>query len=161
MSKVKPSPAAINQHLQTLVETPRRLHALSEGLSDEILASPPGSKDWSAVEVLAHMRSCSDLWSYSIFAMLAADSPTLALLDARRWVKTTKYATLGFRRLLLAFSLDREDLFAVVNGLPESAWARSADIGGRKHTVFSQFRRMALHETEHLMQIEQLVSRIV
>jgi hypothetical protein len=37
------------------------------------------------VEILAHLRACDDLWSHSIYAMLAQDNPALPLLDERRW----------------------------------------------------------------------------
>ncbi len=109
------------------------------------------------MEILAHLRSCSDIWSYSILAMLAESSPALALLDPRKWAKAAGYPALGFHRSLEAFTLDRRELIAVLQGLEPEQWLRDADIGGRRHTVFSQARRMALHEAEHLSQFEAVV----
>jgi hypothetical protein len=37
-------------------------------------------------------------------------------------------------------------------------WARSATIKERQHTVFSQARRLALHEEGHCGQIEELAT---
>jgi len=41
--------------------------------------------------------------------------------------------------------------------LPFEAWERSAIIFERKHTIFTQTRRMAKHEMAHLEQIENLL----
>src|SRR5262249_45036243 len=94
--------------------------------------------------------------THSIYAMLAEESPKLALLDERRWAKATGYVRLKFRPSLRAFILQREELLDVLQKLPFDAWSRKADIGGRNHTVFSQARRMALHEIEHCVQLETL-----
>jgi hypothetical protein len=158
MARTVPTAAEIQRHQQALEDTPRRLGKLAKGHTDKALAAPPGLRAWSPVDILAHLRACSDLWTHSIYAMLAERSPSLALLDERRWAKTARYADAGFRRSLTAFTLEREALCTVLAGLGENDWGRDGTIGGRRHTVFSQCRRMALHEAEHLDQIEKLVS---
>src|SRR5262245_13593108 len=97
MPKLISTPKEIAKYCSMLEETPRRIAALTEGLSEERLHWSPGKKDWSVVDILAHIRSCEELWSYSIYAMLAENSPTLALLDERRWAKAAQYATLDFQ----------------------------------------------------------------
>jgi hypothetical protein len=42
----------------------------------------------------------------------------------------------------------------VLRLLDEAGWAKTANIAGQTHSVFSQARRMALHEGEHCEQIE-------
>ncbi len=154
---LKPTPSEIEKHLKILEETPSRLAAATSSLSEARLSAPPlHAKGWSAVENLAHVRACADIWTYSIYAMLAEESPKLALLDERRWAKATGYARLRFRPSLRAFVLQREELLDVLQRLTLEAWARQADIDGRRHTVFSQARRMARHELEHCAQIEAL-----
>jgi hypothetical protein len=146
------TPAALEKVLASLAETPPRLAALSAGQADGTLAQPPGAKAWSPLEVLAHLRGCADLWTYSIYAMLAESEPALPLLDERRWARAAGYARLPFSASLQTFSLARAELLAVLRGLPFEAWERSASIEGRRHTVFTQTRRMALHEQEHWRQ---------
>ncbi len=60
---------------------------------------------------------------------------------------------------LQVFSLQRENLLRVLKALPFVAWERSAIIFERKHTVFTQTRRMAKHEEEHVEQIASLLRR--
>jgi hypothetical protein len=152
--------AEIQDYVAMLDETIQRISALTDGLTDEQLATAPGKKEWSVVEILAHVRGCNDVWTYSIYAMLAEANPILPDVDERRWAKATRYASLGFQQSFQAFSLSHAELLHVLRDLPEATWERTCDIGGRKHTVFSQVRRMALHEQEHWAQIEQTLQRL-
>lgn len=149
----KITPAEIQTHLDTLTQTPRYLAGYAAKRSNVQLHAAPGPKAWSAVEVLAHLRGCAEVWTFSIYAMLAEDTPQLALPDERRWAKTLHYSELDFRQSLRVFSLQRTELLVVLRALPPEAWSRAAVIAGRKHTVFSQARRMALHEAEHCGQL--------
>lgn len=142
-------------YIATLAETPRRIAACTQGLSDDLLARPPVPKAWSVQEILAHLRACADLWTFSIYAMLVADQPELADIHPRQWSKGLAKAEPGFQEAFQRFVLEREQLIRVLVGLAPEAWERSAQIGKRRHTVFSQVRRMALHEGEHCAQIEE------
>ncbi|MBN1452950.1 MAG: DinB family protein [Anaerolineales bacterium] len=52
----------IEQILAILGETPSRLVILSAGLSSAQLHTAPEPGEWSASEILAHLRACSDVW---------------------------------------------------------------------------------------------------
>ena len=54
-------------------------------------------KAWSVNDILAHLRSCADVWGGSIEAMLAQDKPTLPYRHPRQWIKKTNYPNLLFR----------------------------------------------------------------
>ena len=49
------------QVLTLLAETPPRLAALTADLSPEALQTRPTPEEWSANEVLAHLRTCADV----------------------------------------------------------------------------------------------------
>lgn len=144
-----------------LEETIRRISALTGELTDEQLALSPGKREWSAVEILAHVRACNDVWTYSIYAMLSEDNPALPLLDERRWAKVTRYSTLGFHQSFQAFTMSRRELLHILRALSEASWQRVCNIGGRTHNVFSQVRRMALHEQEHCEQMEKMLNKLL
>jgi hypothetical protein len=160
MPRLKFTEQELQECLALLEETIARIAALTGGLTDAQLATPPGKKEWSVVEILAHVRGCNDVWTHSIYAMLSEYNPILADIDERRWAKATRYATLGFQQSFAAFSLSHAELLRVLHDLPEAAWERTCDIGGRKHSVFSQVRRMALHEQKHWAQIEATLQRL-
>lgn len=152
----KITPAEIQKHRQLLEATLTRIEVVTTGQDETALSYAPDKKTWSVVEILAHLRGCADLWTYSIYATLTENEPTLPLIDERNWAKTVRYATLTFSLSFQTFQLQRHDLLRVLHQLPEEAFHRSGMIGDRRHTVFSQMRRMALHEAEHCDQIEAL-----
>jgi len=145
------------KYLKLIGETPHRIVLASDKLNDARLKFKPDKKSWSANDILAHLRSCSDVWTYSIYAMLAENGPMLPDINERKWGKVTRYSELPFAESFQAFSLQRENLLRVLKSLPFESWERSAIIFGRKHTVFTQTRRLAKHETEHIEQIEELL----
>jgi hypothetical protein len=154
MPRIKITPAEIEKYLALLAATPERIAALTAGLDEARLRWSPSKKDWSVVEILAHLRACETVWTFSIYAMLSENNPALPLLDERRWAKAARYADASFADSFQQFSLKRAELLNALRHLPEEAWSRSATIEGRTHTVFSQSRRMALHEQEHAAQLE-------
>lgn len=154
---MNPNQPDIDKYLAILTENPRRIVTCTAGAGEATLRQQPGQRQWSIVEILAHIRACQELWSFSIYAMLSETQPSLPLLDERRWAKVTRYATLPFNDSFQAFLLRRIELTNVLRNLSFEDWARSADIGGRSHTIFSQVRRMAFHELEHVEEIEILL----
>lgn len=157
---MKITPAEIEKYLVMLEALPETITAKTEGLSETHLRWSHGKKDWSIVDVLAHLRSCAEIWSFSMYAMLTENNPTLPLLDERRWAKAARYATFEFEHSFQLFCAQRRELLAVLKALEFESWARSANIESRNHTVFSQARRMALHENEHLDQIQALLDSL-
>src|SRR6266498_1437269 len=154
---MKATPPEIEKYLKDLKETPRQLSILTKGVDTVRLQARPDKKSWSANDILAHLRSCADIWAHSIYAMLAENAPVPPDINERKWAKTTGYAVVPFPESFQAFSLQRENLLRVLKDLPFESWERSAIIFGRKHTVFTQARRLAKHESEHIEQIESLL----
>lgn len=157
---MKATPAKIEQYLAALAENPQKIARAVKGVDDARLRSRAGDKAWSVNEILAHVRSCADLWTHSIYAMLAETEPVFSDINERKWARVTGYAELSFAVSFQAYNLQRESLLRVLRDLPFEAWERSALIFERKHTVFTQTRRMAKHEVEHIEQIENLLPSV-
>jgi hypothetical protein len=154
---MKATPPEKEKYLTILSDTARRLEQAVKGQDDASLQFKANKTSWSVNEILAHLRACADLWTHSIYAMLAENEPTFSDINERKWAKVTKYAELPFRESFQAFSLQRENLLRVLKALPIEAWERSAIIFERKHTIFTQTRRLAKHEIDHIEQIENLL----
>ena len=157
---MKATPSEINKYLVRLSETPQRIVQAVDDMDPARLQQRVDAKSWSANDILAHLRSCADLWTHSIYAMLAEMEPQFSDIDERKWAKITRYVELPFEESFQAFSLQRKNLLRVLQELPFESWERSAIIFGRKHTVFTQTRRMAKHEAEHIEQLESLLQEI-
>ncbi|HEY7125747.1 MAG TPA: DinB family protein [Ktedonobacterales bacterium] len=151
------------QVLILLAETPQRLAALTTDLSPEALQTKPTSGGWSANDVLAHLRSCADVWGNCIRTIIAQDHPTLRAVNPRTWIKKTDYDTLDFQTSLAAFDAQRAELLAALKPLAREDWLRSATVKGAgkvlERTILTYGRWLARHEQPHLKQIERLVKQ--
>ena len=151
------TPAEIESVLKLLAQTPRSIRSVSSGQAPARLHFTANEQAWSANDVLAHLRSCADVWGKTIQAMLAQDNPTLPHVSPRSWIRKTDYRERVFRSSFQAFVKQRDELLNALRRLTLEDWTRAALIKGREHTVFSQARRMALHEHEHCGQIEAVL----
>ena len=154
---MKASSADIEKFVRILSETPLRVSRAITGVDQARLQAKADKRSWSVNDILAHLRSCADLWTHSIYAMLAENEPVFSDINERKWAKVARYTELPFHDSFQVFSLQRGSLLRVLKALPFEAWERSAIIFERKHTVFTQTRRMAKHEQEHCEQIESLL----
>jgi hypothetical protein len=156
------SPLPIEQVLILLAEAPRRIAAVTGGLTSDQLHAAPNRDEWSANDVLAHLRACADVWGNYMLAMLAEDAPTLRGVNPRVWIRKTDYLELEFRASLRAFARQRADLLAVLELLPPEGWSRVAMVIGAgrpfERTVLYYAQWLARHERPHVKQIERIVN---
>lgn len=157
---MKATPAEIQKYLILLEETPHRISSATQSEDKAHLQYRPDRKSWSVNDILAHLRACADLWTHSIYAMLAENEPAFSDINERKWAKVARYAELPFAESFQAFTFQRQNLLRVLKELPFESWERSAIIFERRHTVFTQTRRMGKHESEHVRQIEELLKQI-
>ncbi len=151
----------IEQVLSLLAKTPPRLEALTAGLAPAQLQTAPSDDEWSANDVLAHLRASADVWGGCIAAILAEEHPTLRAVNPRTWIHQTDYRELEFRPSLRAFAAQRAELLAVLEPLPPAGWSRAATVTGAgktlERTVLFYARWLAEHERPHVKQIERIV----
>src|SRR5690242_3040738 len=103
---------------------------MTAGLTPVQLHTSPAQDEWSANEVLAHLRACADMWGNSIVAILAQDKPTLRAVNPRTWIEKTDYLEQKFQPSLRAFAAQRTDLLEVLEPLGPEGWSRAATVTG-------------------------------
>lgn len=152
----------IEQNLTMLAAAPSRLADLTEGLSPAQLLTPLEPGEWSARDVLAHLRACADMWGKCIAAILSEDRPTIKAVNPTTWIKKTNYREQEFQPSLQAFAAQRAELLAVLKPLAPEAWSRTATVTGvgkpRERTVSTYAQWLANHERPHIKQIERIVN---
>jgi hypothetical protein len=157
-------PLTIEQNLSLLAATPSRLAGLTKGLLPAQLATPPEAGEWSARDVLAHLRAGSDMWGRYIVQILSEARPTIRAVNPTTWIKQTNYREQGFRPSLRGFTQQRAVLLAVLEALPPEAWSRSAMVTGagkpRERTVHTYAQWLANHEQVHLRQIGRIADTL-
>lgn len=152
------------QILAQLNATPASIAALTADLSPLQLQIAPAAGEWSANDVLAHLRACADMWGSCIARMIAEEHPTLRAINPRSWIKKTNYRKLEFMPSLRAFTQQRAELLAVLEPLPREQWLRAATVTGAgkvlERTVFTYARWLARHERPHIKQIERIANAV-
>ena len=145
--------------IDVLAASPARLSAVGAGPA---LDRRPSPQEWSAGEVLAHLRSCGEVWGGCIRRILSEDVPTIRAVDPRTWVETTDFAQRSWDEHLAAFTASRADLLAVLRGLAPVDWERRGRVVGAgrpvERTVLSYGERLAAHERPHVRQVERAAS---
>ena len=152
----------IEKVLTLLAETPPRIVALTANLNTDQLHTPLHPDEWSARDVLAHLRSCGDVWSDCIVTILNEDRPTIRAINPRTWITRTDYHQQAFQRLLDAFLKRRTELLAILEPLPPPDWFRSATVTGAgktlERTVLFYAKWLAEHERSHIKQFKQIAN---
>ena len=150
------------QVLSLLTETPTRIGSATDGLSSKSLRAAPAPGEWSTNEVLAHLRSCADVWGAYMARILVEDHPTIRASSPRAEVNRKDYPELDFKKSFRAFAKQRADLLGVLASLSPQQWSRSATVTGagrpRQSTVHSYAQRLAIHERAHVKQIERAIA---
>jgi hypothetical protein len=149
--------------MQLLRETPDKLTALSRDLSEERFHEPLGIGERSFIQVLAHLINCETLSSEAIYLALLADEPLLANIHAERDLgKLLRFDLSPFPELMTYFKLRRTVLLRVLEPLTGAQWSRTVRENGkqRKESVYWRARGQALHELEHLQDLETKLAKI-
>ncbi|HYJ61765.1 MAG TPA: DinB family protein [Actinomycetota bacterium] len=156
----KPLPP-VDELLDLLRTHPVRLAELTDGLPERRLRTPPARDEWSAVEILAHLRSCSDMWGRAIEEILAGDHPTIRAINPRTWVEETDYREQAFAPSFHSFTRQRTELLRTLDSLASEDWERAATVTGAgkplELTVHRYADRLAIHERAHVTQIARIV----
>ncbi len=150
--------------LALLAATPERIAAQTDGLTAVQLKTAPGENEWSINDVLAHLRSCADMWGGSVTTILAEDHPTIRAINPLTWIKQTNYLDLEFQPSFAAFTTQRADLLSVLEALPPDGWSRSTTVTGAGkpliRTVMTYASWLANHERSHVKQIGRLADEM-
>ncbi|MFZ0178476.1 MAG: DinB family protein [Candidatus Dormiibacterota bacterium] len=150
----------IEQVLSQLAETAPRIAEHTAGLPPAQMRTRSSHDEWSANDVLAHLRACADVWGGCIMLTINEDAPTLRAVNPRTWIKKTDYVELEFRPSLRAFATQRADLLAILEPLPREGWSRAASVTGAgkllERTVLFYAQWLARHERAHVKQIERI-----
>jgi hypothetical protein len=158
------TPRTNDEILTMLAATPSRLADLTESLPPAQLLASPAPGEWSARDVLAHLRACADMWGKCIAEILSQDMPTIKAVNPTTWIKKTDYGEQEFIPSLQAFTAQRNGLLAVLEPLAPEAWSREATVTGAGkpliRTVYTYAQWLANHERPHIKQIERIVNTL-
>lgn len=152
---VEPYPTA--KLLQVLSDSVSQIRAATTAVASSRLHAAPAPGEWSANEVLAHIRACADVRGGSINTILDEDEPVIRAINPLTWIKSTNYLEIGFGESFEAFARQRTELLARLEALDASDWLRAATVVGAgkplRRTVQHYADWVARHERPHVRQL--------
>lgn len=150
--------------LTLLAAGPKRIATLTTGLTPVQAQTRPEPEEWSVNEILAHLRSCADVWGNCIRTILAQTTSTLKAVNPTTWIHQTDYSQQDFSRSLQAFTTQRAELLTVLEPLTPEEWSRSVIVTGAgkplERTVFFYAQWLARHERTHFKQFDKTVKAV-
>jgi hypothetical protein len=153
--------ANIDRVSAILSDSPGWIERLSQDLTDEQLCAPLNDGERSFIETLAHLINSEARTSEAIYLALLVDEPQLVPVHSeRQWGKLLRFDLLSYAELLAYFKTRRAVLLQVLAGLDDDQWARAVREAGkqRQESVYWKARALALHELEHLTDLEAKLS---
>ncbi|MGC8499349.1 MAG: DinB family protein [Acidimicrobiales bacterium] len=148
--------AEVGLLVDILSQTPGRLHC-----SSRPRRTAPSGGEWSAVEVVSHLRCCADVWGGAIATILNRDESVLRARNPLTWAHTTDYLRRSYRDNCESFAGQRAALLEQLGTLTPHQWSQHITVTGagapRERSVTDYVRRLALHERSHWRQVARLV----
>lgn len=171
MARVYPQPAIPERYalalgvcdpIESQRKAPKRMRKLVKGLSNKQLARRPLEGKWSIKEVLAHLADGEVVLGARVRFIAAMDRPQIVGYDQDAFVRNLRYDELDAEQLLDAFAAMRALNVALLERLPDEAFARAGLHSERGEESLSTMVHMyAGHDRIHEQQIAQLRDSLV
>ena len=145
----------VDNVLERLSDVPLRIaHAVAR-LSAAEKHTALLNREWSAADILAHLRASDDIMAYRIYVILVRDNPALSAYDERRWAEIAGYAQADFESSLKTYTLRRTELVKMLSRVAFDDWKRCG-VHEVKRTIslLDVATSLLEHEEEHCLQLE-------
>ena len=167
---------AVDSLLGRLGETPRELVGALEGKPEHELLRRPDAQNWSATEIICHLRDVEELFQVRFHTILAVHEPTIFVLgasaselapwrvggalghplDPARWAEERQYSRNDPHEALAAFARRREDVLTLLRSLTAEDWQRVGVHPARgRLTLRGWVSSLAGHDDNHLDQLRR------
>jgi uncharacterized damage-inducible protein DinB len=143
-------------HLARLARTVDDYAAAIEGASDTELSRRPDGKNWSAKEVMCHMRDIEEAFMARFQVIMAMNDPQLLPPEPDRWAAERQYLRNDTAEALAAFRKRRAESLQFLHGLGADQWKRGGTHATRGRMTLDDFvGLMAGHDDNHLDQLKR------
>jgi DinB superfamily len=152
----------LDQLMALLEATAPRIAELTSSLKPAQLHLPSDG-EWSANDVLAHLRACADVWGGCMISIMGG-ATALRAVNPLTWIERTDYRALDFTRSLRSFAIQRAELLDALRPAPHADWLRTVTVTGAgaplKRDALFYGRWMAGHERAHIKQIAKMATAL-
>jgi hypothetical protein len=146
--------ATTEERLAEMRRTPARVLAAIRDQPAAVLGRRPAPGEWSATEIVCHLRDVEEFYLDRVETILVNDEPALVVLDPDRWAAERQYARHDPLLAHEAFARRRQQTLGRLAGLAVEQWERAGvhRLRGRV-TVRQIVHGWARHDLAHLEQL--------
>jgi len=142
-------------------ETAAKLKKLTAGLTPKQRRWKQESEKWSIAEILAHLADVEIAASWRMRLIIGASGTTTQPFDQDVWASIFQYNQRDAKQSLEVFRVLRENNLAMLKALPRESWdSYGMHLERGKETIAHLARMFAGHDTNHMLQIERIVSQL-
>ena len=152
---------ALGKHdpIESMRKAPKRLRKLIKGLSKKELARRSATGKWSVKEVLAHLADGEMVFGTRLRFVVAMERPVITAYDQDAFVAQLNYAEVSSADLWDSFAALRAMNVALLERMPDSAFARVGLHTERgEDALVAMLFRAAGHDRLHEAQIERVLA---
>ena len=147
---------SIEEQMARLERTPDDFEGAIKGVSDTVLSRRPDGKNWSAREVVCHVRDTEESFMARFQSIMVMSEPTFPPVEPDRWAEERQYQRNDVTEALHAFRTRRDESLRFLRGLKVDQWERGGVHATRGHMSFKDFvGLMAWHDDNHLDQLKR------
>ncbi len=166
----------LERRLARLARTPDELADAIRGRPDASLSRRPDAANWSATEIMCHLRDVEELFRIRFHTILALDEPKILTLsadpedlaawgirgpvahplDPDRWADDRLYSRDDPGHALTGFRRQRRDTLALLTSLSDEQWLRGGIHSRRgRLTLADWVASLASHDDNHVDQLRR------
>jgi uncharacterized damage-inducible protein DinB len=147
---------SIEEQMARMERTADDFAAAIKGAPDATLSRRPDEKNWSAKEVVCHIRDTEESFMTRFQTMLAMDEPKFLPVEPDRWATDRQYLRNDTAEALEAFRTRRDESLKFLRGLSPDQWERGGIHATRGRMTIKDFvGLMAWHDDNHLDQLKR------
>lgn len=148
--------ASQSELINRLATIPARITRAVASWNIQQIQEAPISGEWTARDILAHLRAADDILTSRMYMLLVRDNPPCSNFNERRWAEIAGYTSHNFHNSLTVFTLRRAEVVSMLQHLPSAAWYRSGTHETRGIiSLQSIVEDLVKHEEEHCVQLEK------
>lgn len=141
--------------------TAPRLKKAIQGLTPSQLKWRPQPAKWSIAEIIAHLADAEIVASWRMRSVIGENGITIQPFDQDAWASVFEYQGRNAKRSLETFRALRENNLAMLKEIPKGTWDNyGMHLERGKESIAHLARMFAGHDTNHVLQVEQIAKQI-
>jgi DinB superfamily len=151
-----PSMASLEEQMVRMERAADDFERAIAGVDDALLSRRPDDANWSAREVICHVRDIEESFMARLQIIMLMNEPKFLPVEPDRWAEERQYQRNDVMEALQAFRTRRDESLKFLRGLKVEQWERGGIHATRGHMSIKDFvGLMAWHDDNHLDQLKR------